>query len=67
MTNPDNDFVDVHLLLTREQAWAVAELCKRIGWTDIRQLSATDDETDRAQTGLMVLANELARVGFKPR
>lgn len=67
MTNPDNSLVDVHLLLTREQAWAVAEFCKRVGWTDIRQLSADDPEADGAQTGLMVLANELARVGFKPR
>ncbi len=67
MTNQDGNFVDVHLLLTSEQAWAVAELCKRIGWTEIRQLSATVDETDRAQTALMVLAKELARVGFNPR
>lgn len=67
MTNQDGNLVDVHMLLTREQAWAVAEFCKRIGWTEIRQLSATEGETDSAQTGLMVLANELARVGFKPR
>jgi hypothetical protein len=67
MTNQDGNLVDVHMLLTRDQAWAVADLCKRIGWTEIRQLSANDEETDRAQTGLMVLASELARVGFKPR
>jgi hypothetical protein len=67
MPKPDTSLVDVHLLLTREQAWAVAEFCKRVGWADIRQLSADDAEADGAQTGLMVLANELARVGFKPR
>jgi hypothetical protein len=67
MTNQDGNLVDVHVLLTRDQAWAVAELCKRIGWTEIRQLSADDEETDRAQVGLMVLAKELARVGFSPR
>lgn len=67
MTNPDNSLVDVHLLLTRDQAWAVAEFCKRVGWADIRQLSANDAEADGAQTALLVLANELARVGFRPR
>ena len=67
MANQDSIHTDVHLLLTRDQAWALAELCKRIGWTDIRQLAAGDDEADHMQTGLMVLANELSRVGFSPR
>jgi hypothetical protein len=30
--------------LTEAQAFALAELCKRIGWSDARQLSVSDDE-----------------------
>jgi hypothetical protein len=67
MTKQDATLVDVNLLLTADQAWAIAEFCKRVGWSEIRQLSADDAEADNAQTGLMVIANELARVGFKTR
>ena len=30
--------------LTRPQAFALAELCKRIGWTDVRSNAASDTE-----------------------
>ena len=53
--------------LDGEQAWALAQLVKRIGWADCRSL-AEDEE----QTRLMIAACErvraaLAAVGYAPR
>ena len=60
-----------HVIVTiefdAEQAWALAQLVKRIGWADCHSL-AEDDE----QTRLMILATErvraaLAAAGYAPR
>lgn len=53
--------------LDAEQAWALAQLLKRIGWADCRAL-AEDDE----QTRLMIRVTErvraaLAAAGYAPR
>lgn len=54
-------------ILTKDEAWALAEMCKRIGWTDLRQLSSGDDEADLMQSALVKIAKELAHSGFAPR
>lgn len=60
-----------HLIVTVEldpqQAWALAQLVKRIGWSDCRALAE-----DAEQTSLMVQAIErvrgaLAEAGYAPR
>ena len=60
-----------HVIVTVEldaaQAWALAQLVKRIGWADCRSL-AEDEE----QTRLMIQATErvraaLAEAGYAPR
>lgn len=50
---------ELKLELTEFQAFAMAELCKRIGWQDVRQLSVADAEarnmiqaTDRIRSAL---------------
>lgn len=49
--------VDVQLFgLTRDQAYALAELCKRIGWQDVRALAVDDNEAR-----LMIEATDGAR------
>ena len=53
--------------LDAAQAWALAQLLKRIGWSDCRSL-AEDEE----QTRLMIAAAErvraaLAEAGYAPR
>lgn len=58
--------VNVRVELSAEQAWAVAQLVKGIGWSDCRSL-AEDDE----QTNLMIQATErlrraLAEAGHAP-
>ena len=59
--------VSVHVELNAAQAWALAQLLKRIGWSDCRAL-AEDEE----QTRLMLQATEcvrarLAEAGYAPR
>jgi len=59
--------VVVQLLLSDEQAWALAQLLKRLGYADCRGLAQDDNEA-----WLMVLASErvrraLAEVGYAPR
>jgi hypothetical protein len=61
------ELVTIAVELDAEQAWALAQLVKRIGWADCRSL-AEDDE----QTRLMIAATErvraaLAAAGFAPR
>lgn len=61
------DCVTVGVILTDEQAEAVAQLCKRIGFSDCRQLSASDDEAYQMQAGLNELQKALAKAGYSPR
>ena len=61
------ELVTVVIELDAEQAWALAQFVKRIGWADCRSL-AEDEE----QTRLMIAATErvraaLAAAGFAPR
>ena len=61
------ELIAVHVELNAEQAWALAQLVKRIGWADCRSLAE-----DEAQTRLMIAATErvraaLAVVGYAPR
>ena len=61
------EHVIVTVELDAEQAWALAQLVKRIGWADCRSLAE-----DQAQTRLMIEATErvraaLAAMGYAPR
>jgi hypothetical protein len=50
-----------------KQLVAAAEVLKRIGWSDIRKLSATDEEAYDAQYTLEAIRRELAEQGYNPR
>lgn len=59
--------VTLHVELDGEQAWALAQLLKRIGFSDCRSLAE-----DERQTALMIDATErvrraLAEAGIAPR
>ena len=61
------EHIIVTVELDAEQAWALAQLVKRIGWADCRSLGE-----DEAQTRLMIEATErvraaLAAAGYAPR
>ena len=59
--------VTAQLELSDDEAWALAQLVKRIGWSDCRALAV-----DEAETGLMIQATNrvraaLAAAGYAPR
>jgi len=61
------EHVVVQVELSAEQAWALAQLLKRIGWSDCRSLAE-----DEQQTRLMIAAADrvraaLAEAGYAPR
>lgn len=50
-----------------KQLTALSQFLKRIGWTDIRKLSTSDEETYDAQYALEAIRAELAKQGYNPR
>ena len=61
------EHVIITVELEAEQAWALAQLVKRIGWSDCRSLAESEE-----QTCLMIQAAErvraaLAAAGHAPR
>ena len=62
-----DNVITLHVELSAEQAWALAQLLKRIGWSDCRGLAE-----DEPQAHLMIAAAErlragLAEAGYAPR
>lgn len=53
--------------LSDAQAWALAELCKRITFSDCRSNSVDDNEAYRMIDATAALGNVLARAGYNPR
>lgn len=52
---------------TPHQLMAMAQVLKRIGWTDIRKLSTSDEETYDAQYALEKIREALTEQGYNPR
>lgn len=50
-----------------DQLMAMAEVLKRIGYTDIRKLSASDQEAYDAQYALEQVRQALNNNGYNPR
>ena len=50
-----------------EQAEALAQVLKRIGFSEVRQLSTTEAETYDAQAALETIRKALNNAGFNPR
>lgn len=65
MTEPQP--VTVTVELSEAQAWALAELCKRIGWSDVRTLSVNEAEAHQMIGATDRLAGALREAGFAPR
>lgn len=57
----------VQLDLVEHQAWALAELCKRIGWSDCRTLSVDETECRAMIDATNGLRAALAAVGVQVR
>ena len=59
--------ISVELLLDDAQALALAQLVKRIGWTEIRSLAVSDDEAYLMRDAVSEVAKALAAEGYAPR
>lgn len=59
--------VTVTVTLTEAEAWALAQLVKRIGWSEWRGISADDAEAYLMRDATDRLAVGLREAGYAPR
>jgi len=59
--------VTLYLELSDENAWALAQLLKRLGFSDCRQLAASDDEAWQMLAAGEAVRQVLAAQGYAPR
>ncbi|WP_426148973.1 DUF7706 family protein [Polaromonas sp. DSR2-3-2] len=57
----------IALELNPHQALALAQLCKRIGWAEVRQNAVDDDEAHLMLRTLAAVQMALGKAGFAPR
>lgn len=57
----------VTLNLSPLQAQALAQLVKRIGWTELRQNAQDDEEAYDMRNAVQELQNALGEAGYNPR
>ena len=60
----DQQQISVELLLDDAQALALAQLVKRIGWSDMRSLAVSDDEAYLMRDAVSEVAKALAAEGY---
>lgn len=59
--------VKAQLFLNDANAYALAELCKRIGWSSCRSISLNDEECHRMLSALCCVREALASAGVHVR
>lgn len=59
--------ISVELLLDDAQALALAQLVKRIGWSEMRSLAVSEDEAYLMRDAVSEVAKALAAEGYAPR
>jgi hypothetical protein len=59
--------IAIHFEMTDNQAWALAQLMKRLGFDDCRKLAESDDEAYAMLYASDVVRMALAREGIVPR
>lgn len=55
------------LELTEQEALALAQFVKRIGWQEIRINAVDDDEAYCMRDAIAIVRSALSRQGFSPR
>lgn len=53
--------------LLDDEAWVLAQLAKRVTWNELRANAVDDEEAYLMTRAVCKLAEELARVGYRPR
>lgn len=59
--------IAVNLQLTHSESWALAQLVKRLGFSDRRRLATSDTEAYLMMDGIDQLMKALAEEGYSPR
>jgi hypothetical protein len=59
--------VTIQIELTDEEAWQLAQFCKRVTFSDIRNRATSDDETYLMIWALDKVRKQLAEKGYAPR
>ncbi len=59
--------IAIQFELPDAQALALAQLVKRLGWSEMRQNAVSDDEAYLMKDALRELQKALAAAGFAPR
>lgn len=67
MGTTDKPTIVIPVELTADEAWELAQLVKRIGWSELRSLSMDDAEARGMRTAVERLGKTLAEHGFAPR
>ena len=63
----DSALVNVALELPKEEALALAQFVKRVGWHEFRNNAVDDDEAYVIKSAIIKLQNALADAGYAPR
>ena len=59
--------MEIKFEIEENQAAALSQVLKRIGFNDIRKLSTSEEETYEAQNALESVRKALAEAGYNPR
>jgi len=62
-----HEHITIAVELDAAQAWALAQLLKRIGWSDCRSLAEDDEQTRQMIQATERVRAALAQAGFAPR
>jgi len=57
----------IDLALTDSQAWALAQFCKRVGWSEMRACAVDEAEAHVIREGISALTVALRLGGYAPR
>lgn len=61
------DHITVHIDLPQDLAWALAQLLKRIGYSDCRSLAEDDEQAYQMIQATEQVRRALAQAGMAPR
>lgn len=59
--------ITIQLTLSDAEAWAIAQLCKRITWSDLRSNAVNDGEAYHMMDAINKLQRAMAETGYAPR
>ena len=61
------DPAKIQFELPGDEAWALAQFVKRVGWTEMRENAESEDETYLSRSAVAQLADALRDQGYAPR